>query len=765
MIRQPVMPSEPPETWGKWLFPQPPRGTAEGPETHDGAEPPPGPMSEQDIPRDSRRVPIARRISVKFDRFSGFIDEYVSNVSPGGIFIRTLTPEAPGQELEFEFRLGDGFEIIRGRGEVTWNRTADEGPNRPAGMGIRFTELSPGSKDLIYRIVDDYAARGGIPFDLARDPSMPPHAPPPPVFGAAAPGPAAPPARTSSATGGGTGGSGSAASQSAAPAAVLPPPARPRVPTAPAAAGAKAPARQSVEGLLAASAAVPKAPVRPSAPVAPAAPAAASQASAQPSVPAVPESLAAVTEAPDLQSPPAVPGARSSVSQAPEQPSASAAPAPAVSRAPEQPSASAASSTGPAPAGQAPASAAAEGRVATTAAAAPPDHPSGVPVQPPPARPAAAPGRTGVPPDASFADIAAELARIAPGPGSPLAAKETSLPAAAAPHIPNAGMTPEEQYALFSVLAPAGHPEGRDPLQEMAEALPPLDQLTAEPPALPPPFSSVGRASDPGARSRRGLWLAGGLLLLAVLAAVAWSYRDALRGWTGRGEEPAAPAAAAPVLPAGAPTGVPPPTGAAATAGPAAAGGAPAASPPAGAAAASPRVNATATPSAGNPRATSPPVAPPTPFAGSSPAVSPPATGAAPATGGRGAAGAAAPAAPGQAAAGPTATAVEKITWERVRGGLDVVLWGNGAFRPELVDQARLARPVREVLRIRGISQPFAATQLRVGTPELLQIRVGLHREGGSSQLHVVLDLGGPEVVVTGIEPRDKQLRVHVRAR
>jgi len=141
-------------------------------------------MSEQDIPRDSRRVPIARRIQVKFDRFSGFIDEYLANVSPGGIFIRTLTPEAPGQELDFEFRLGDGFELIRGHGEVVWNRVVDEGPSRPAGMGIRFTELSPGSKDLIYRIVDEYAARGGIPFDLARDPSLPPPVPPPPVFGA-----------------------------------------------------------------------------------------------------------------------------------------------------------------------------------------------------------------------------------------------------------------------------------------------------------------------------------------------------------------------------------------------------------------------------------------------------------------------------------------------------------------------------------------------------------------------------------------------------
>jgi uncharacterized protein (TIGR02266 family) len=117
-------------------------------------------------PRDATRVPLEHRIQLKFDRFSGFINEYLSNISPGGIFIRTASPEAPGQLLEFEFRLGDGFELIHGRGEVVWSRQQGDGPERPPGMGVRFIELSPGSKDLIYKIVDDYVAHGGKPFDL-----------------------------------------------------------------------------------------------------------------------------------------------------------------------------------------------------------------------------------------------------------------------------------------------------------------------------------------------------------------------------------------------------------------------------------------------------------------------------------------------------------------------------------------------------------------------------------------------------------------------
>jgi uncharacterized protein (TIGR02266 family) len=150
------------------------------------------------IPRDSRRVPLETRVQFKFDRFDGFISEYSANISPGGMFIRTRVPQPPGTVLDFEFRLGDGFELIRGRGEVVWNRLEDEGPARPGGMGLHFLELAEGSRDLIYRIVDQHVALGGTPFDLEQRPRDPvPGAPldlPPPLSTATPwPRPAPPP--------------------------------------------------------------------------------------------------------------------------------------------------------------------------------------------------------------------------------------------------------------------------------------------------------------------------------------------------------------------------------------------------------------------------------------------------------------------------------------------------------------------------------------------------------------------------------------------
>ena len=138
-------------------------------------------MDYSNIPRDSRRVPLETRVQFKFDRFDGFISEYSSNISPGGLFLRTRAPQPPGTVLDFELRLGDGFELIRGSGEVIWNRLEDEGPARPAGMGLRFLELSEGSKELIYRIVDQHVLQGGTPFDVTQRPPdpVPLSAPPP----------------------------------------------------------------------------------------------------------------------------------------------------------------------------------------------------------------------------------------------------------------------------------------------------------------------------------------------------------------------------------------------------------------------------------------------------------------------------------------------------------------------------------------------------------------------------------------------------------
>jgi hypothetical protein len=110
---------------------------------------------------------------------------------------------------------------------------------------------------------------------------------------------------------------------------------------------------------------------------------------------------------------------------------------------------------------------------------------------------------------------------------------------------------------------------------------------------------------------------------------------------------------------------------------------------------------------------------------------------------------------------GPAATGVEKITFEKTLGGTDIILWGNGAIRSRGYVRSRLeGNPPRELIRISGIKRPAPAARLAVGSPEVLQVRTGLH---AGDELHIVLDLAGPKVTVTGVEEGENRLRIHLQ--
>src|SRR6185436_2032906 len=132
------------------------------------------PSPKVDLER--RRVPLERKISLKFKEFRGFITEYSANLSMGGMFIRTTSPKPIGTIFDFELSLTDDFKLVQGIGEVLWVRETDDGPEQPSGMGVRFLDLSSESRRLIQRIVEEQVAHGGTPFELE-----PPGFPPPPL--------------------------------------------------------------------------------------------------------------------------------------------------------------------------------------------------------------------------------------------------------------------------------------------------------------------------------------------------------------------------------------------------------------------------------------------------------------------------------------------------------------------------------------------------------------------------------------------------------
>lgn len=87
-------------------------------------------------------------INKEFDSFDQFIEEYITNISQSGVFIKTKTPLPVGTSVDLRFTvIMDDIETIEGIGEVV--RVQDD----PAGMGVVFRELSSYSQDLISKLL------------------------------------------------------------------------------------------------------------------------------------------------------------------------------------------------------------------------------------------------------------------------------------------------------------------------------------------------------------------------------------------------------------------------------------------------------------------------------------------------------------------------------------------------------------------------------------------------------------------------------------
>ncbi len=116
--------------------------------------------------RISNRVPLETQVEMHFEDFDGFITECSMNISATGMFIASRNPQPAGSVLDFKFALADGDKLIRGYGEVIWARRRDDGPERPAGMGIRFLHLDAESRELIRWTVTRRYITGAGPCDV-----------------------------------------------------------------------------------------------------------------------------------------------------------------------------------------------------------------------------------------------------------------------------------------------------------------------------------------------------------------------------------------------------------------------------------------------------------------------------------------------------------------------------------------------------------------------------------------------------------------------
>lgn len=112
------------------------------------------------------RIPLNTEVRLDFPDLKEFVRAFSSNISLGGMFLQTYTPQPVGTVFEFSCRLADDYPVVEGRARVVWVREEDAGPQRPAGMGCEFEALHGDSRQLIFHVVDRHIQRGGEPFDL-----------------------------------------------------------------------------------------------------------------------------------------------------------------------------------------------------------------------------------------------------------------------------------------------------------------------------------------------------------------------------------------------------------------------------------------------------------------------------------------------------------------------------------------------------------------------------------------------------------------------
>jgi hypothetical protein len=98
----------------------------------------------QENARQNDRVTINK----EFASFDEFIEEYVTNISLSGAFIKSKSPLPIGTLVNLRFTvIMDDIETVEGVGEVV--RVNEN----PSGMGVLFREISSYSKGIIEKLL------------------------------------------------------------------------------------------------------------------------------------------------------------------------------------------------------------------------------------------------------------------------------------------------------------------------------------------------------------------------------------------------------------------------------------------------------------------------------------------------------------------------------------------------------------------------------------------------------------------------------------
>ncbi|MEZ4705146.1 MAG: PilZ domain-containing protein [Bdellovibrionota bacterium] len=99
------------------------------------------------------RISLESNVKILFQKEDQRDQVLLENLSEGGLFLLTEDPKPIGTKLNFEFRVKNQEESIKGTGIVKW---VENDKNKRKGMGIQFLELNEAGKRIITRLFRKY---------------------------------------------------------------------------------------------------------------------------------------------------------------------------------------------------------------------------------------------------------------------------------------------------------------------------------------------------------------------------------------------------------------------------------------------------------------------------------------------------------------------------------------------------------------------------------------------------------------------------------
>ena len=92
---------------------------------------------------------IQKTLSLTYKDDQAFLSAYASNISTGGLFIKTEKPLRQGDQFLLRLQLPALKEPLKVSCEVAWVKgPAEATVKEPAGMGIKFVEMSKGDREV-----------------------------------------------------------------------------------------------------------------------------------------------------------------------------------------------------------------------------------------------------------------------------------------------------------------------------------------------------------------------------------------------------------------------------------------------------------------------------------------------------------------------------------------------------------------------------------------------------------------------------------------